>query len=45
MLFHGVAVFLVLVALQLNVSLPLSQEDIMIHQLTELSNGSIDVDL
>ena len=45
MLFLGVAVFLVLVALQLNVSLPLSQEDIVIHQVTELSDGSIDVDL
>lgn len=45
MLFLGVAVFLVLVALQLNVSLPLSQEDIVINQVTELSDGSINVDL
>ena len=44
-LFVGVAVFLVMAALQFKVSIPLSQEDIVINQVVQLSDGSINVDL
>ena len=42
-LFVGVAVFLVMAALQFKVSIPLSQEDIVINQVVQLSDGSINV--
>ena len=44
-LFVGVAVFLVMAALQFKVPIPLSQEDIVINQVVQLSDGSINVDL
>ena len=44
-LFVGVAVFLVMAALQFKVSIPLSQEDIVINQVVQLSDGSINVGL
>ena len=43
--FGGVAVFLVMAALQFKVSIPLSQEDIVINQVVQFSDGSINVDL
>lgn len=44
-LFVGTIVFLVMVALQFKVPIPLSQEDIVINQVVQLSDGSINVDL